>query len=48
MAKYTAFTAEHAVDYIKELIESKRISVFTNDAKLSAYEFGDGNLNLVF
>lgn len=28
MAKYTAFNAEHAVDYIKELVKSELISVF--------------------
>ncbi|QMW14426.1 MULTISPECIES: S-methyl-5-thioribose kinase [Pseudoalteromonas] len=48
MANYTAFTAEHAVDYIKKLTESELSSVFTPNAELSAYEFGDGNLNLVF
>ncbi|KPW01065.1 S-methyl-5-thioribose kinase [Pseudoalteromonas sp. P1-8] len=48
MAKYTAFNAEHAVDYIKELVKNELISVFPADAALTAYEFGDGNLNLVF
>ncbi|MCF7501842.1 S-methyl-5-thioribose kinase [Pseudoalteromonas sp. L1] len=48
MANYIAFTAEHAIDYIKEIIKKELITVFADNAELNAYEFGDGNLNLVF
>ncbi|KZN40648.1 S-methyl-5-thioribose kinase [Pseudoalteromonas luteoviolacea] len=43
MSKYLAFDNETALDYIKSLG-----LFFSEDAQLSCYEFGDGNLNLVF
>ncbi|MCF2859693.1 S-methyl-5-thioribose kinase [Pseudoalteromonas sp. SMS1] len=43
MSKYAAFDNETALDYIKSLGQ-----FFAEDAQLSCYEFGDGNLNLVF
>ncbi len=48
MANYTAFNAEHAVDYIEKLTKTELSARFPADAQLRAYEFGDGNLNLVF
>ncbi|TGE83739.1 S-methyl-5-thioribose kinase [Pseudoalteromonas sp. KS88] len=48
MADYFAFNAQHAVDYIKHLIKNDGLKFFQKEADLTAYEFGDGNLNLVF
>lgn len=48
MAKYVAFNAQHAIDYIKNLVTKDGYDLFDPDQTLSAYEFGDGNLNLVF
>lgn len=48
MAEYFAFNAQHAVDYIKDLIKSDAYDFFQPQQTLTAYEFGDGNLNLVF
>lgn len=48
MAEYFAFNAQHAIDYIKHLIKSAGFDYFQKEAELTAYEFGDGNLNLVF
>ncbi|MBB1354909.1 S-methyl-5-thioribose kinase [Pseudoalteromonas sp. SR45-5] len=36
------------MDYVSTLIESKQCNFFDSGQTLSAYEFGDGNLNLVF
>ncbi|WP_220488619.1 S-methyl-5-thioribose kinase, partial [Pseudoalteromonas sp. SR45-5] len=43
-----AFNAQRAIDYVSTLIESKQCNFFDSGQTLSAYEFGDGNLNLVF
>ncbi|CCQ11189.1 5-methylthioribose kinase [Pseudoalteromonas luteoviolacea B = ATCC 29581] len=43
MTEYIAFDSEKALDYVKEIG-----GFFANDAVLTCYEFGDGNLNLVF
>ncbi|QTL36360.1 S-methyl-5-thioribose kinase [Pseudoalteromonas viridis] len=43
MSAYQAFDNEKAIEYINTLG-----GMFPPDAKLSCYEFGDGNLNLVF
>ncbi len=43
MTAYTAFDSNLAIDYIKN-----NCAFFAPDANLSGYEFGDGNLNLVF
>lgn len=48
MAEYFAFNAQHAVDYIKNIVEQDGYDFFQSAQKLTAYEFGDGNLNLVF
>jgi len=48
MAEYFAFNAQHAIDYIKHLIKNNGLRCFQKEAELTAYEFGDGNLNLVF
>ena len=48
MTNYVAFDAQRAIDYITSLIESNQYDFFTIGSTLSAYEFGDGNLNLVF
>ncbi|MCQ8879668.1 S-methyl-5-thioribose kinase [Pseudoalteromonas shioyasakiensis] len=48
MTEYFAFNAQHAIDYIKQLIKKSEFETFQQDAELTAYEFGDGNLNLVF
>ena len=48
MTKYVAFNAQRAIDYVSTLIESKQCNFFDSGQTLSAYEFGDGNLNLVF
>ena len=48
MAEYVAFNAQHAIDYIKNLVTKDGYDLFDPDQTLSAYEFGDGNLNLVF
>lgn len=48
MTNYVAFTAQRAIDYVSTLIESKQCNFFDSGQTLSAYEFGDGNLNLVF
>ncbi|KPH62955.1 methylthioribose kinase [Pseudoalteromonas porphyrae] len=48
MAKYFAFNAQHAIDYIKNLVKEEGYDFFQPDQTLTAYEFGDGNLNLVF
>jgi len=48
MAEYFAFNAQHAIDYIKHLITNDGFDYFQKEAELTAYEFGDGNLNLVF
>ncbi len=43
MSAYQAFDNEMAIEYINNLG-----GIFPPDAQLSCYEFGDGNLNLVF
>ncbi len=43
MSSYIEFDAKKVIDYITNLG-----SFFDKDASLSCYEFGDGNLNLVF
>ncbi|AOT06467.1 S-methyl-5-thioribose kinase [Pseudoalteromonas luteoviolacea] len=43
MSKYVAFNNDTALSYVQELGQ-----FFPADAVLSCYEFGDGNLNLVF
>ncbi|KZN37446.1 hypothetical protein N480_15165 [Pseudoalteromonas luteoviolacea S2607] len=43
VSKYAAFNNETALNYIKSLG-----MFFSADAELTCYEFGDGNLNLVF
>ncbi|MCG7536033.1 S-methyl-5-thioribose kinase [Pseudoalteromonas sp. OOF1S-7] len=43
MSAYQAFDNQKAIEYINNLR-----GMFPPDAKLSCYEFGDGNLNLVF
>ncbi|MBH0069611.1 S-methyl-5-thioribose kinase [Pseudoalteromonas sp. NZS100] len=48
MTNYVAFNAQGAIDYVSTLIESKQCNFFESGQTLSAYEFGDGNLNLVF
>ncbi|MDC3213652.1 S-methyl-5-thioribose kinase [Pseudoalteromonas distincta] len=48
MTNYVAFNAQRAIDYVSTLIESKQCNFFESGQTLSAYEFGDGNLNLVF
>lgn len=48
MAGYFAFNAQQAIDYIKHLIKSGEFDYFQKEPELTAYEFGDGNLNLVF
>lgn len=48
MAEYKAFNAQHAIDYIKDLIKKGEADFFHPEHALTAYEFGDGNLNLVF
>lgn len=48
MTNYVAFNAQRAIDYVSTLIESKQCNFFDSGQTLSAYEFGDGNLNLVF
>ncbi|MBD0412344.1 S-methyl-5-thioribose kinase [Pseudoalteromonas distincta] len=48
MTKYVAFNAQRAIDYVSTLIESKQCNFFDSGQTLSSYEFGDGNLNLVF
>ncbi|MBH0058733.1 S-methyl-5-thioribose kinase [Pseudoalteromonas sp. SWXJZ94C] len=48
MTNYVAFNAQRAIDYVSTLIESKQCNFFAQGQTLSAYEFGDGNLNLVF
>jgi 5-methylthioribose kinase len=48
MTQYVAFNAQRAIDYVYSLIESKQCDFFSIGQTLSAYEFGDGNLNLVF
>ena len=48
MTNYVAFNAQRAIDYVSTLIESKQCNFFAPGQALSAYEFGDGNLNLVF
>ncbi|MCK8119008.1 S-methyl-5-thioribose kinase [Pseudoalteromonas sp. 2CM37A] len=48
MANYVAFDAQRAIEYVNSLIDSKQYDFFNADASLTAYEFGDGNLNLVF
>lgn len=48
MTNYVAFNAQRAIDYVSALIESKQCNFFDSGQTLSAYEFGDGNLNLVF
>lgn len=48
MANYVAFDAQRAIEYVNSLIDSKQCDFFIAGQNLSAYEFGDGNLNLVF
>lgn len=48
MVDYIVFILEYVVDYIKEFVKSELILVFFVDVILIVYEFGDGNLNLVF
>ncbi|KAA1163984.1 S-methyl-5-thioribose kinase [Pseudoalteromonas distincta] len=48
MTNYVAFNAQRAIDYVSTLIESKQCNFFDSGQTLSACEFGDGNLNLVF
>lgn len=48
MANYVAFDAQRAIEYVNSLIDSKQYDFFNAGAHLTAYEFGDGNLNLVF
>ena len=48
MTNYVAFNAQHAINYINSLIESNQYDFFKPGQALAAYEFGDGNLNLVF
>jgi len=48
MTNYVAFNTQRAIDYASTLIESKQCNFFAPGQALSAYEFGDGNLNLVF
>lgn len=48
MANYVAFNAQRAIEYVNSLIDSKQYDFFNAGAHLTAYEFGDGNLNLVF
>jgi len=48
MTNYVAFNAQRAIDYVSTLIESKQCNFFDSGQTLSAYEFCDGNLNLVF
>jgi len=48
MTNYVAFNAQHAINYINSLIESNQYDFFKPGQALTAYEFGDGNLNLVF
>ncbi|MBB1278783.1 S-methyl-5-thioribose kinase [Pseudoalteromonas sp. SR43-3] len=48
MTNYVAFNTQRAIDYVSTLIESKQCNFFDSGQTLSAYEFGDGNLNLVF
>ena len=48
MANYVAFDAQRAIEYVNSLIDSKQYDFFNAGASLTAYEFGDGNLNLVF
>ncbi len=48
MTNYVAFNAQRAIDYVSTLIESKQCNFFDSGQTLTAYEFGDGNLNLVF
>ncbi|KZN46594.1 hypothetical protein N482_11900 [Pseudoalteromonas luteoviolacea NCIMB 1942] len=43
VSKYAAFNNETALNYIKSLG-----MFFAEDSELTCYEFGDGNLNLVF
>ncbi|MDK2598248.1 S-methyl-5-thioribose kinase [Pseudoalteromonas obscura] len=43
MSKYVAFNNDTALSYVQELGQ-----FFPTDSELSCYEFGDGNLNLVF
>ncbi|MCF6441653.1 S-methyl-5-thioribose kinase [Pseudoalteromonas luteoviolacea] len=43
MSKYVAFNNDTALSYVQELGQ-----FFPANAELSCYEFGDGNLNLVF
>ena len=48
MTNYVAFNAQRAIDYVSTLIESNQCNFFAHGQTLTAYEFGDGNLNLVF
>ncbi|MBB1431852.1 S-methyl-5-thioribose kinase [Pseudoalteromonas sp. SG43-4] len=48
MTNYVVFNAQRAIDYVSTLIESKQCNFFDSGQTLTAYEFGDGNLNLVF
>lgn len=43
MSEYIAFDSAKALEYVQQLG-----GFFANDAVLNCYEFGDGNLNLVF
>ena len=43
MSQYTAFTEQDALAYVQE-----KSGLFTADEPLNCYEFGDGNLNMVF
>ena len=48
MANYVAFDAQRAIEYVNSLIDSKQYDFFNAGASLTAYEFGEGNLNFVF
>lgn len=48
MANYVAFDAQRAIEYVNSLIDSNQYDFLNAGQSLSAYEFGDGNLNLVF
>ncbi|WP_372761465.1 S-methyl-5-thioribose kinase [Pseudoalteromonas sp.] len=48
MTHYVAFNAQRAIDYVSTLIDTQQCDFFAPGQTLSAYEFGDGNLNLVF
>jgi 5-methylthioribose kinase len=48
MTNYVAFNAQHAIDYVSTLLDSQQCDFFAPGQTLTAYEFGDGNLNLVF